>query len=119
MTLADERLKELDNPLLTVHERILLRCRIASDFIHNGQYETAREALGELWPSIGERPDVKKLPPVVAAEVLLQCGSLTGLLGLARNAFGMQERAKDCSLRQYASSSLKASMRRRPKHSAN
>ena len=95
MTLADERLKELDNPSLTTNERILLRCRVAADLTHAGQYEAAREALGELWPGVGERPDVKGLPPVVAAEVLLQCGTLTGLLGGARNVSGAQEKAQD------------------------
>jgi tetratricopeptide (TPR) repeat protein len=95
MTLADERLKELDNPSLTENERILLRCCVASDLIHTGQYEAAREALGELWRGMGKKPYVKNLPPVVAAEVLLQCGALTGLLGGARNVSGAQERAKD------------------------
>ncbi|MET0624816.1 MAG: helix-turn-helix domain-containing protein [Pyrinomonadaceae bacterium] len=38
---------------------------------------------------------MKKLPPVTAAEVLLQCGALTGWLGSARNVEGAQERAKD------------------------
>jgi tetratricopeptide (TPR) repeat protein len=95
MNLADERLKELDNPSLTANERIMLRCAITADLIHKGQYEAAREALGELWQGIGERPDVKKLPPVVAAEVLLQCGALTGLLGGARNISGAQEKAQD------------------------
>jgi tetratricopeptide (TPR) repeat protein len=95
VTLADERLKELDNPSLNSDERILLRCRVAADFTHAGQYEAAREALGELWLGVGERPDVKRLPPVVAAEVLLQCGALAGLLGNARNVAGAQEWAKD------------------------
>jgi tetratricopeptide (TPR) repeat protein len=95
MNLADSRLKELDNPSLTTDERILMRCRVAADLIHAGQYEAAREALGELWPGLGQRPDVKKFPPVVAAEVLLQCGALTGLLGSARNISGVQERAQD------------------------
>jgi tetratricopeptide (TPR) repeat protein len=95
MTLADERLKKLDNPSLTAHERVLIRCELASDFIHKGRYEAAREALGELWPGIGERPTVKNLSPIAAAEVLLQCGSLTALLGTARNVSGVQERAKD------------------------
>src|SRR5205085_1789195 len=95
MTLADERLKELDNPSLTEDERIRLRCQIAADLMHAGRYEAAREALGELWPGIGERPDVKKLPPATAAEVLLQCGMLTGLLGHARNIAGAQEKAQD------------------------
>jgi tetratricopeptide (TPR) repeat protein len=95
MTLADERLKELDSPSLAADERVLLRCAVASDFIHKGQYEAAREALGELWPGVGERPDVKRLPPAVAAEVLLQCGTLTGWFGSVRNVSGAQERAKD------------------------
>lgn len=95
MTLADERLKELDNPSLTHNERVMLRCAIAADFTHAGQYEAARETLGELWPGMGERPDVKKLLPAVAAEVLLQCGTLTGLLGAARNVSGAQGKAQD------------------------
>jgi tetratricopeptide (TPR) repeat protein len=95
MNLADERLKELDNPSLTGDERVLLRCRVAADFIHKGQYEAAREALGELWSGVGVRPEVKRLPPAVAAEVLLQCGALTGWLGSVRNVSGAQEQAKD------------------------
>jgi tetratricopeptide (TPR) repeat protein len=38
---------------------------------------------------------VRKLPPDVDAEVLLQCGTLTGWLGSARNVSGAQEQAKD------------------------
>ena len=95
MTLADERLRELDNPSLTEDERTRLRCSIAADLMHAGQYEAAREALGELWRGVGERPDVKKLPPATAAEVLLRCGTLTGLLGHARNVAGAQEKAQD------------------------
>ncbi len=95
MNLADERLKELDNPSLTDSERILIRCRIAADLIHRGQYEAAREAVGELWLGVGQRPPVSTLPPAVDAEVLLQCGALTGWLGSARNVSGAQEQAKD------------------------
>lgn len=95
MTLADERLKELDNPTLTTNERVLLRCRVAADLINKGQYEVARETLGEWWQGVGERPEVKDLKPTTAAEVLLRCGALTGWLGSARNVEGSQERAKD------------------------
>src|SRR5215207_1953012 len=95
MNLADERLKELDNPSLTGSERVLIRCRVAADLIHRGQYEAAREALGELWLGVGQRPPERNLPPAVAAEVLLQCGTLTGWLGSARNVSGAQEQAKD------------------------
>jgi tetratricopeptide (TPR) repeat protein len=95
MTLADERLKELDNPSLRESERVLIRCRVAGDLIHKGQYEAAREALGELWLGVGQRPPVSELPPAVDAEVLLRCGTLTLLLGTARNVSGAQERSKD------------------------
>ena len=95
MTLADERLRELDNPTLTDSERILIRCRVAADLTHAGQYEAACEALGELWPGVGQSPPVNKLPPAVDAEVLLRCGTLTRLLGNVRNVSGAQERAKD------------------------
>jgi tetratricopeptide (TPR) repeat protein len=106
MNLADERLKQLDNPSLTENERILLRCSIAADFIHKGQYEAARQALGELWLGIGQRPEVNNLPPAIAAEILLQCGTLTGWLGSLRNFSGDQEQAKDLlseALRKFQS----------------
>jgi len=95
MNLTDERLKELDNPALTRNERILLRCRLAAEFIYIGQYEVAREALGELWQGVGHRPRVEKLKPCTAAEVLLQCGVLSGWIGGAQPISGAQERAKD------------------------
>jgi tetratricopeptide (TPR) repeat protein len=95
MTLAEERLRQLDNPSLTEDARVLLRCRLAGEFIHTGQYEAAREALGELWGGIGQRPKVERMPLEVAAEVLLQCGALTGRLGAAENVSGAQEQAKD------------------------
>jgi tetratricopeptide (TPR) repeat protein len=95
MNLTDERLKELDNPLLTEDERVLLRCRIASDLTHKGQHDAAREALGELWRGIGERPNVEGLGEGTAAEVLLQVGALSGWLGASRQVAGVQAAAKD------------------------
>src|SRR5215207_1367813 len=92
MTLADERLKELDNPSLTADERALLRAQVAADFIHKGRYEAAREVLGDLWRSTGERPNVEGLGDMAAAEVLLQAGVLSGLLGKVK---GAQDAAKD------------------------
>ena len=95
MTLADERLKELEKLSLTESERVLLRCQVAADLIHKGQYEDAGKALGELWLGVGQRPTVRNLPPAADAEVLLQCGTLTGWLGSVRNIAGAQEQAKD------------------------
>ncbi len=95
MNLTDNRLQELENPSLTHNERILLRCRLASEFIHIGQYEVAREALGDLWQGVGRRPEIEKLKLPTAAEVLLQCGTLSGWLGGAQHISGAQEKAKD------------------------
>jgi tetratricopeptide (TPR) repeat protein len=95
VNLADVHLKELDNPALTAAEHVLLRCHVAAELIHTGQYEAAQEALGELWPGVGQRPQVSNLPPALRAEVLLQCGTLTHLLGNVRNIAGAEERAKD------------------------
>lgn len=95
MTLADERLKELENHSLTEDDRALVRCRVAADLIHTGQYETAREALGDLWQGVGERPNVVGLQEMAAAEVLLQAGALSGWLGASRQIQGAQEAAKD------------------------
>jgi hypothetical protein len=92
MNLADERLKELDNPSLTENERVLLRCHVAADLTHRGQHEAAREALGELWRGIGERPNVEGLEERTAAEVLLRAGVLSGWLGTVK---GAQDAAKD------------------------
>lgn len=95
MTLADERLRELDNPSLTEDERALLRCRVAADLTHRGQHDAAREAVGELWRGVGERPNVAGLEESTAAEVLLQAGALSGWIGASRQMAGAQEAAKD------------------------
>lgn len=95
MTLAEDRLKELDNPSLTPDERTRLRCQLAADFIHGGRYEAAREALGELWRGIGERPNVEGLDERTAAEALLQAGALSSWMGASRQVAGAQAAAKD------------------------
>ncbi|HEV2706880.1 MAG TPA: hypothetical protein VGV59_13205 [Pyrinomonadaceae bacterium] len=95
MNLADERLKELDAPSLTANQRTLLRCRLASEFIHTGEYEAAREALGRFWQGIGQRPNVEGIEQAIAAEVLLQVGNLSGWIGASRQIADAQEKAKD------------------------
>lgn len=106
MKLTDERLKQLDNPALTPDNRALLRCRVAAELIHTGQYEAAREALSGLWQGVGVRPDVHGLSTLTTAEVLLQCGVLSGWLGSVNQVSGAQEKAKDLlfeSLRMFQS----------------
>ncbi|MGA9997134.1 MAG: response regulator [Pyrinomonadaceae bacterium] len=95
MNIADERLQELDDLTLTRNQRALLRCRLAAEFIHKGQYELAQQALGAFWHGIGKRPSLKGLSIAAQAEVLLQCGSLTGWLGSARQVHDAQDKARD------------------------
>jgi tetratricopeptide (TPR) repeat protein len=95
MNLADERLKELDAPSLTANQRTLLRCRLASEFIDIGQHDAAREALGQLWRGIGQRPNIEGMEERTAAKVLLQVGALSGWIGASQQVAGAQEKAKD------------------------
>jgi tetratricopeptide (TPR) repeat protein len=60
-----------------------------------GQYEAARETLGELWPGTGQRPPAVDLPPAAEAELLLQCGTLTRHFAHIKHVEGSHERAKD------------------------
>jgi CheY-like chemotaxis protein len=95
MTLAETLLKELENPTLSRDERARLQCQIAADFEHRGQYETARDALAELWQGIGQHPELKGLSELTATEVLLRAGTLSGWFASARQDKDNQEAAKD------------------------
>lgn len=111
MKLTDDRQKQLDNPQLTPDSRALIRCELAAELIHVGQYEAAREALGELWQGIGNRPKLKGLTTSVHAEVLLQSGVLSGWLGSLHQVTNAQEKAKDLlseALRRFQSKGQKS-----------
>jgi tetratricopeptide (TPR) repeat protein len=103
MTFAGESLKELDSRSLTDDERVLLRCRVAAEFIHAGQYEAAREALGELWPGVGETPDVHHYEPAkherYCATNLYNLATLLYRLGRYRDAHEHLDRAGATLLR--------------------
>lgn len=72
----------------------LKRCVRASELIYSGQYEQAREALGDLWRGIGERPEMGTHAQEVNAETLLQCGRLSGFLADAQGV-DLHERVTD------------------------
>jgi len=95
MTLAETLLRQLDNPKISRDERALLRCQLAEELELRGQYEAARNALGELWQGIGQYPVLEGLVDLTAAEVLLRVGTLSGWLGSASQLEGAQEVAKD------------------------
>ena len=95
MTSTESRLKQLDDPTLTHDERAQLRCRVAAELEHRGQYEAARDALGDLWQGTGQRPALEGLSELTAAEVLLRAGALSGWFGSIRQLQGAQDAAKD------------------------
>ena len=95
MTLAETLLRQLENPSLTYDERVLLRCKIAADFEHRGQYEAAQDALVGLWRGVGQRPTLEGLQKLTAAEVLLSVGALSSSLATIQQDNESQERAKD------------------------
>jgi len=87
-----QRLEGLD---LVGDKGAKLRCQISRAYEEAGDHERAREALGDLWRRVGERPAVEGLGGEAAAEVLLQAGRLTSVLGSAGQVDGAQEAAKN------------------------
>jgi tetratricopeptide (TPR) repeat protein len=71
------------------------RCAAAKQLTSAGDYEGAREALGELWDGIGKRPWVEGLPANEQAELLLRAGALSGWLGSSAQVPAAQAFAKD------------------------
>jgi CheY-like chemotaxis protein len=95
MTLAETLLKQLENRALSRDERAQLQCLIAADFEHRGEYESACDALGELWQGVSQRPALEGLSELTVAEVLLRVGSLSAWFGSVGQINGAQEKAKD------------------------
>lgn len=95
MALAETILEQLEKPALSRDERARLQCQIAAELEQRGQYDAARDALGELWSDIGRRPVVEGLSELTTAEVLLRVGSLSGYLGSINQIDGAQNAAQD------------------------
>lgn len=95
MSLSNELLHRIADPTLVHDERARLRCELAKELEDIGNYEAAREAIGELWPGIGHPPVLDGLGKETAGEVLLRAGVLTGWLGCAKRTEGALEAAKD------------------------
>jgi CheY-like chemotaxis protein len=95
MTLTKEIFHKIADPTLTTDERARRRCELSKQLEMLGNYEAAREAMGEFWRGIGERPVLNGLESRTAAEVLLRVGTLTGWLGSSKQCDGAQEKAKN------------------------
>lgn len=95
MSSTIQLLHRIADPVLTPDERARLRCQLAKQLEDIGNYEAARDAMGELWSGVGCRPALDGLDQTTSAEVLLRAGVLTGWLGCAKRIEGTLEAAKD------------------------
>jgi tetratricopeptide (TPR) repeat protein len=95
MTLLSSLLNQLESPSLSLDQRAELRCQLAKGLEDAGDYEAARQVMGDLWQCLGGRPKIEGLDRSTAAEVLLRVGVLTGWLGSKHQIPGAQETAKD------------------------
>lgn len=87
--------ERLNDPKLSPNQRALIRCQIAKQLEEAGDFEGARNAMGELWQRVGERPNIEALDRRTSVEVLLRAGVLSGFIGSAQQIEGSQVIAKD------------------------
>jgi tetratricopeptide (TPR) repeat protein len=95
MPLRASLLHTLENPSLSVNDRVDLCCEATRELENRGEYEEARKVLNDYWPRIGEQPKLAGLEDCTAAELLLRAGVLTGIIGAHRQIPDAQETAKD------------------------
>lgn len=95
MNLAKDLFREIGHPDLSLDQRARRRCETAKQLGEAGNYEAARDAMGDLWSQVGERPNVEGLEQDTAAWVLVRVGVLTGWIGSVKQIPGAQETAKN------------------------
>lgn len=95
MSLLTSLLRDLENPNLSVSDRVERYCDATRELEYRGEYEEAQKILRDYWPRIGEAPKLLGLEEGTAAELLLRAGVLTGIIGAARQIPDAQEIAKD------------------------
>src|SRR5215210_6169737 len=95
MNISSQLLHQIADTSIPKNERAQLRCQLTKELENAGNYEAAREVMGELWARVGEYPALDELDEATAAEVLLRAGVRTGWIGSTRQIEGAQETAKD------------------------
>jgi CheY-like chemotaxis protein len=95
MELEGQLFRQIDDAALSYNERAWMRCDLAKRLEEAGNYDAARDVMGDLWQQIGERPQTEGLDERMTAEVFLRVGVLWGWIGSARQMKGAQEKAKD------------------------
>ena len=91
MNPTKDLLHQILNPKLSANERARLRCELAKLLEEARNFEAAREAMGELWQRVGERPNLEGLDQPTAADVLLRSGALTGYIGSTKQIAARRE----------------------------
>jgi hypothetical protein len=61
MNSTKDLLHQIQDRTLSPEQRALARCKLAKQFVEVGNYEAAREAMGDLWAGIGAAPNVEGL----------------------------------------------------------
>lgn len=95
MNFTKDLIHQILDPKLSANERARLRCQLAKQMEEAGNYEAARDAMGELWRGVGERPNLENLTQETVADVLLRIGILTGAIGSSKQIRDSQEIAKN------------------------
>lgn len=95
MSTTTQLLHQIADPALTPDERAQLRCQLSKELEDIGNYEAARDAMGNLWRGIGHGVVLEGIDKATGAEVLLRAGVLTGWLGCAKRIEGTLDVAKD------------------------
>ncbi|HEX8921603.1 MAG TPA: hypothetical protein VF766_09010, partial [Pyrinomonadaceae bacterium] len=88
MNVSNQLLHQIADKTISHNERARLRCQLAKQLEETGNYDAAREAMGELWRGVGYRPVLDELDQATAADVLLRAGVLTGWIGSSRQIEG-------------------------------
>lgn len=88
-------LAQLEDPGLDEEGRLLLRCCLSKSLVLAGDFEGAKEALGDYWPDAAAMSRAAGLSVHAKAEVLLRVGTLTGWLGSVKQLGQTQESAKN------------------------
>lgn len=87
--------RKLNTAHLSANDEALVRCRAALEMKDTGDYNGACEVMRPIWRGVGKPPDVSRLHPSVAAEVLLCTGILTRWIGGKNGIGNAQEVAKN------------------------
>ena len=95
MLISNQLLHQIADPTLPRDERAQIRCKLAKELEDVGNYDAAREVMGELWPHFETSPVLDDLQDMTAAEVLLRTGVLTGWIASVRRIEGAQETARN------------------------